>query len=341
MIRLSSAIALLLAVFVSPASAVQITLRFEGTIQSVVDANAVGAPAINFTPIPVGSTFSGTYTYDSDSPLTNGGTGFKRYTELLSSGGSLNINGFEFLSTGAGFGIVASQEANFSYSGIAMGTQPIALPEGWGVARANLPYFTMRFEDETPQPRSLDLPASAEGFPTDNMILVVDFQQSVTIDGETFGGRVFINGQITSLSVTGPVPPPVEVEIDIDPATVSNSINLNTKNPKPLHVAVFGSPGFDVTSVVPGSIELGDAVLTDPETGTGDKVAPSNIQILDVDGDGIGDLLLTFNLTTLQNFGAIDRSSTALSLNAWLTNQGTVFGSDSISILGGKGKGKK
>ncbi|HET6424661.1 MAG TPA: hypothetical protein VFG20_13315 [Planctomycetaceae bacterium] len=335
MIRLLSAMALLL-ITSSYSHAEQITLEFEGTIESVVDASEFGLPPIDFTPMPIGSLFSGTYTYDSESPLTNGGTGFKRYVDDFSLSSSVNINGFEFASTGAGGAIVVSQEANFGYSGIALVTQPISLPEGWSVANGNLPYFTIRFEDDPIQSRPLDLPTNEDGFPTGNMLLILDFQGPVTVGAETFNGRVFINGKITSRSVTGPVPPPAEVEIDVDPTTASNKVNLNTKNPKPLKVAVFGTPTFHVADVVPSSIELGD-----PEVGPDLKVAPTNIQVVDVDRDGFADLLLSFNLTTLENVGAIDYSTTSLKLTALLTNQGVIFGSDAITIPGAKGKAKK
>lgn len=338
MIRFAGPFALCLALSAGPARAEVITLQFEGVIESVVDANAVGLPTIDFTPIPAGSPLVGTYTYDTDTPLTNGGTGFKRYTNLLSTDASIAVNGHQFDSAGPGAAIVVSQEANFSYTGVAISTQPISLPAGWSVANASNPYFTIRFEDATPQTRSLDLPSSAADFPADNMVFVLDFQQSVTVDGVPYGGRVFVNGQITSLHV---VPPPQEVAIDVDPSSADNRVSLSSRKPKPLQVALFGSAEFNVHDVDTDTIALGDPLLTDPETGTGLKAPPTAFRYRDVNRDGHRDLLLTFSLLDLQDLGAIDPSSTSLELQALLQNGGLIYGSDAVSISGGHGHGKK
>lgn len=338
MIRFAGLFALCLTLSAGAARAEVITLHFEGTVESVVDANATGLPTIDFTPIPAGSPLAGTFTYDTNSPLTNGGTGFKRYTDLLSADASVTVNGHQFDSAGPAFAIVVSQEANFSYTGVAMGTQPVSLPAGWSVANGNFPYFTIRFEDATPQTRSLDLPSSAADFPADNMVFVLDFQQPVTVDGAAYGGRVFVRGSLSSLHV---VHPPQEVAIDIDPSSTISKLNLSSKKPKPLEVAVFGSASFQVVDVAPATIRLGDPLLTDPVTGAGLKSSPIAIDYSDLDGDGNLDLLLTFDVRDLQNDGAIDPSSTSLELQALLENGRVVLGSDTVLIPGGHGNGRK
>lgn len=328
---------LALFVYVANVHADPITFKFEGTIDSIVDASATGEPAIDFTPAPVGSLFSGIITYDFNSPATDGGTGYTRYLDLLSSGSSLTLNGLTFASVNPISATVVSQEASFGFSGVNFGSQPISLPAGWNVSQATFPYFTVRFWDAITQFRSQTLPSSAASLPTGDMELILDFQQPVTVGQSVYGGRVFITGTVSAVSV---VPAPQAVEIDIDPSSTSNTINLNSNNPKPLDVAVFGAADFDVLRVEPATIQLGDPVLTEVVNATGHKVAPSSFQYRDVDGDGELDLLLRFNLRDLVTSGAINSSSKSLKLQALLDNDGIVFGSDRVSIQGAKGKTK-
>jgi len=90
---------------------------------------------------------------------------------------------------------------------------------------------------------------------------------------------------------------------------------------------------------VSDTVELGDPVLTDPETGVGQKVAPTSFTYEDVNGDGTEDLLLTFDLRDLLELGGIDSQTKSLKFQALLDNSGIVFGSDGVSISGAKGKG--
>jgi len=341
MLRVARSIALLLAIPVATAQAANVTVNFAGTVRSIIDANDAEAPPIDFQPAPVGSSFSGTITYDDGSAVTDGGTGYARYLNLLSSSGSLTINGHTIVTNGPATATTVSGESGFGFSGINLGNQPVTLPAGWSVSANPLPYFTLQLWDVPPRTRPLTLPSSQDDFATDHLNLVLDFQQSVTVAGQAYGGRVFLEGTITSLSVIGPPPPPREVAIDVIPTSQNNEINLKDKKPKPLDVAVFGSADFDVTAVVPETIILGDPELTDPETGPGQKVAPSDVYELDVNRDGRLDLLLRFDLRDLKDFGAIGSSSTSLEFQALLDNQGLVFGSDDVSISGGKGKGRK
>jgi hypothetical protein len=334
--RLSLCLLVLFA-YVANVHADPITFKFVGTIDSIVDASAEGEPPIDFTPAPVGSSFSGTITYDVNSPATDGGTGYTRFVDMLSSNSSLTLNGFTFASVEPTEATVVSQEAGFGFSGINFSSQPISLPAGWSVGRTTFPYFTVRFWDAITQFRSQTLPANAASLPGGNMELILDFQQPVTIGQSIYGGRVFITGTVSAVNV---VPPPQEVEIDIDPPSTSNKINLNSNNPKPLEVAVYGAADFDVLRVEPGTIQLGDPALTEAVNATGHKIAPSSVQYRDVDRDGELDLLLTFSLKDLESFGAINSSSKSLKLQALLDNDGIVFGSDLVSIQGAKGKAK-
>lgn len=341
MIRAAHSIAVLLLFSVSTAHAANITVHFEGTVKSVVDASTAELPSIDFTPAPVGSAFSGTFAYDDESPLTYGGTGFSQFIDIPSSTASLSLNGQSFGSEGTLSALPVSAESGFGFSGISFVNQPLTLPEGWSVSASHLPYFTVQLRDESPQTRSLALPSLQEEFPTDTMTLVLDFQHPVTVAGQAYGGRVYLTGEITTLTVVGPPPPPQEVAVDVVPSSSDNTINLSTKKPKPLDVAVFGSPAFEVLSVIPETIGVGDPILTHPETGSGQKVAPGEIRYVDINSDGELDLLLRFHLLDLKDAGAIDSFSTSLEFEGILENGGVAFGSDAVSISGGKGKGRK
>jgi hypothetical protein len=202
---------------VTRARAEVITFNYSGTIDRVVDADNAALPTINFTPIPAGSLFSGSFSYNASAPQTGGGTGYARYTDLTPLTDSVTINGFNFATANPGplntVLQVVSQEAGFGFSGANIGTQPITLPAGWGVGTPSLPYFTLQFFSIPAQSQSLALPTTTSDFPMAVAHLILDFQQPVTVGGETFGGRVYVIGNITSLSAGpgagGDAPSPV------------------------------------------------------------------------------------------------------------------------------------
>ena len=200
----------LILTFVACARAGEITVSYSGTINSVYDHNNISA-SIDFTPIPSGSLFSGTFTYNSSAPQTGGGEGYALYYDLTPSSASVTINGFSFMTMQPGFANpalqVISEESGLGISGISTGTQPLSLPINWDVANGSLPYFTLWFFDQTAQSRSLELPTVASDFPVGSDIFNLGFQQPVTVDGETYGGSVFVTGDITSFMVTA-VPEP-------------------------------------------------------------------------------------------------------------------------------------
>lgn len=145
-----------------------------------------------------------------------------------------------------------------------------------------------------------------------------------------------VNAEIGLIVSVASAPPPQQVVIDVDPSSTANKVNLQSKKLKSLEVAVFGDLSFDVLNVQPASIVLGDPALTDPVTGTGDKVPPASLFYEDVDGDGLLDLLLVFDLATMQSAGAIDQFSQSLEFDGTLDNDGVVYGSDGVTVTGGK-----
>ncbi|MBL8851763.1 MAG: hypothetical protein JNG89_18950 [Planctomycetaceae bacterium] len=334
---------LMLLIQVASTQAAELVLEFDGVINSVIDNSTEGTPPIDFDPVPVGSLFSGTIVYDTDSPATDGGNGYTRYLDLLTSSSSLTVNGHTFtsgLTTSVG-AIVSSQEAGFGFSGVSFSNQPVSMPPDWSVNHSEFfPYFTIQLWNIPAEAHSLALPSSQGEFPSEVMNLVLDFAEPVTVAGETYGGRVYITGEITSLQVVDPTSPPREVVVDVIPSSSHNNVNLSDKKPKPLEVAVFGESDFDVRGILPETIGLGDPVLTDPETGDGQKVLPISMRLVDLNRDQRLDLLLKFDLLEMKSVGAIGPTSTSLEFEALLGDQGVVFGSDAVTIHGGKGRGK-
>jgi hypothetical protein len=187
-----------------------VTLHFSGTIDSVTDASLPTQPPIDFAPIPVGSSFGGTISFNASASPTDGGVGYARYLDLTPSSGSLTANGYQFVASPPGFSnpamVVVSQEAGFGYSGYNVDTQPISLPAGWSVPDLTFPYFTLQFWNIPGQTQSLALPTKTSDFPLGYDHLILDFDDPLTVDGHTYGGRVYIDGTITSFMVGVPEP---------------------------------------------------------------------------------------------------------------------------------------
>src|SRR5476651_2433887 len=148
----------------APAAAQPRTFTFSGHIDSVIDAN-VSVDQIAFPPIPVGSTFTGSFTYDPSAPQTGGGNGYKLYYNLAPSGmGSVTANGMTFSTVpnpAAANPLIAlySAEAGFGISGLDFSTQPVTLPSGWTADYPEYPYFTLQlFNQNPPTTQSLALP---------------------------------------------------------------------------------------------------------------------------------------------------------------------------------------
>lgn len=133
-------------------------------------------------------------------------------------------------------------------------------------------------------------------------------------------------------------PPPLEISIKI----LTAKVNLKSKNPKPLEVAVLGSESLDVNQIEVGRILFGDPVLTDPELGIGTPVFYDSVAYEDINGDGVLDLVVTFSVAEMKALDAIDQQSTDMLLEARLSNGRMIYGSAPVTLNGvGKAKGKK
>lgn len=135
--------------------------------------------------------------------------------------------------------------------------------------------------------------------------------------------------------------PPVEANI----AVLSDGIKLKGKL-KPLPVAIFSDANLNALDFDPATAVLGDPVLTDPETGSGQPEGIVNFYYSDINEDGLTDLVLEFSTEDLVSSGGIDSTTTLLFLEAQTFEGGSVFGLTGVRSKGngkgnsGKGKGK-
>jgi hypothetical protein len=121
------------------------------------------------------------------------------------------------------------------------------------------------------------------------------------------------------------------VEIDITPSQDPNSVSLSNRGRLP--VAVLSSATFDATEIDPASVLLGD------EVGTGTPVAtrPNGqffSSIEDVNGDGLPDLVLHFDVPAMVANGDLTPTTTYLVLRGFLQNGCTNFlGQDAVNVV--------
>jgi hypothetical protein len=194
------------------ATASTVVVNFGGVVTRLADNNL---NPVSLSSITVGSQFSGSVAYSTDSPVIRDITGLRDYG-LQGSTLSLNINGLTFESLTTPLLRVLSQESPGGISGVILSSQPVSLPSGWSVSNPSFPFFTVFFQDATAIHRSLALPLTASDFPPVSGILRFDTtpQQSVSVDGQNISGRLFLDGTVTSLSVqnlTAAVPEPASL----------------------------------------------------------------------------------------------------------------------------------
>ena len=114
---------------------------------------------------------------------------------------------------------------------------------------------------------------------------------------------------------------PVMISIDIRPKKDSNRINTNSN--KDINVAIFSVNGFDATTVNLATALFGR---------TGNEARPERSFLRDVNGDGLIDVVLRFNIDTT----GIRHGDTQAALTAEITGGQRVIGFDSITTVGCK-----
>ncbi len=118
----------------------------------------------------------------------------------------------------------------------------------------------------------------------------------------------------------------LRVEIDIKPGSDPNSVNLKDQGLLP--VAVLGSAMFDVTAIDETTLQLGGVIIT-----TRGKAAKTAFSIEDVNGDGYPDLVAFFRVQDLVAAGALDATTTTLTLTGSLRDGTPIAGSDSVRVV--------
>ena len=124
---------------------------------------------------------------------------------------------------------------------------------------------------------------------------------------------------------------PIEVTIDIKPGSFPNSICLSDQGNLP--VAILGSEDFDVTTIDPTTIMIGEVSLASRGSIKKPKLAYS---FEDVNGDGYLDLVAFFSVPDLVEACVLKEDTTALTLDANLYAEygGTpITGTDSVNVV--------
>ncbi len=202
--KLVAGTAVAVALWASEAKAAIITFDFGGTItSSLYNGGPNQGQPVDFVPIPVGSAFQGSFTYDNTAPQTGGSTGFSQYYSLAPSAAmSLTANGHSFNSPAPAVAFnpfiqMISAESNVGNSGFVMGTQPITVPAGWTAPNA---LFVVQLFNRPAQMQSLALPTSLNLADFNSPLLILDFIFGVSDGTYSYSDRITLEGAITSLS---------------------------------------------------------------------------------------------------------------------------------------------
>jgi hypothetical protein len=129
----------------------------------------------------------------------------------------------------------------------------------------------------------------------------------------------------------------VDLHVDIKPDSEENTVNLGASGKLP--VAVYGTEFLDPETLEVESITLGDGA--DPETSVARKGGDRPMaQIVDLNEDGISDLLLHFDVAELVSNGDLTPETTELLLEASRASAevGTatvLSGTDVVTVVGG------
>jgi hypothetical protein len=202
-------LALAVASLPSPALASElVTFSYFGVIDKVVDQNRSAEPNnnVSFPPIPVGSTFSGSFSFDTSAPRTGGDSSTALYYDLgPQSRLNLVINDLVFQTFSPQpqnpFIQVHAPNPLFNHlSALTVGTQPITLPSGWSVPPGSDPYISINYFFQ-PSSDPFLLPTDARGIDLSkpNSVVLDFLQDRVTVAGVTYPGRIAAFGTMTLL----------------------------------------------------------------------------------------------------------------------------------------------
>ncbi len=137
------------------------------------------------------------------------------------------------------------------------------------------------------------------------------------------------------IQVTINVTPVIDAKIDIVPGNARNLVNLRSQGVLPIailsrRVAAGALDQFDARTVAAATIRFGDPRLAS-------SVAPVAYKLIDLNRDGMLDLLVQFSIPAIRNAGALRFDSTAAVLTGALrTTSGQLapfMGRDAVCIL--------
>lgn len=123
----------------------------------------------------------------------------------------------------------------------------------------------------------------------------------------------------------------VAVALDVRPGSDSNPVNLKSSGVLP--VAILSTPDHDALDTDVATLRLGDPRLNG-------VASPVRSAVEDVNGDGLLDLVLHFSMVDLVTNGALDASSTAVTLTGAALNGSQIAGADAVTVVPGSNKGK-
>ena len=253
----------------------EVTIAFEGNIDFV--------QVITFDPlngdVGIGTTFSGTYTYDTElSDIDPTETDAVYQSHDYPNGISLNIAGH------SGDSRTASLSLHYRIKLTTKTVQDIqTVDTDFEGFNASMQIFL-----EDPMGTALSSHDLLETAP-----VLSDY--NTRFFGLRFGGNdsccgtdVIFNGVITNMYVIPP--PPTSVNIDIKPGSDPNSINLKSKGVIPVAILSTNTADgdaldFDATQVDPHTVMFGP---------NGASIKHGNGHVKDVDGDGDPDMVLHF-----------------------------------------------
>lgn len=142
------------------------------------------------------------------------------------------------------------------------------------------------------------------------------------------------NPAAVRFELVGPEQPsPIALDIDVKPGNGDDVDPINPAAKGLIPVAVYSSADFDTASLDVSTLRFGSAAAVD--AGDGASAAHGG-HAEDVDGDGLADLVLHF---PCPDAGFAD-GDTEAKLVGQTTGGFDAVGSDAVSIVGGKGKGR-
>lgn len=117
------------------------------------------------------------------------------------------------------------------------------------------------------------------------------------------------------------------VGLDINPGDPTNGMKLNANSQRDIQFAILSSASFDARLVDVSTARVGGASVA--MKGNGAYVT----SVQDVNGDGLPDLVLHFNMADLMATGGLNANSTSLTLLATLTDGRQITATDVVNPM--------